>query len=371
MNDHFCLKIIECNKSGIKFRILAIVIILFNAIIIFGQDTNSVKARFSTWYQNKAGAISISFDDACFTQYEYACPILEKYNIKATFSLVGEWTHDQPSNSSEPGSFEIKKMGWQQILELYKKGHEIAAHGYIHQKYDKHLPKDELVKQMKKVKNLIESKIHSQVYTLHYPYSFTTDKIIEAAKESGFLFGRTGMDSINPPNPKNMNYLTSKSILNNETPSAGELQKWISEAKGKWLILLYHHLFTADSKEMQIIRHHNVRHNYSLLPETFEKQIEMISNSEYWVAPVATIGKYIVERNNTKIETIKDRKKIIVNTSTNLDKKIYNQPLTIEIEIPWKKVKIEGSANDGIYKVRNKKLLINVFPEEKVIILKK
>ena len=351
-------------------HIFVLFLIIFSINKADGQKDNSVNAHFTTWYENKAGAISISFDDASFTQYEYAYPILKKFNLKATFSLVGEWTEDYPSFSAEPGCFEIQKMGWKQLEELSNNGHEIAAHGYYHRKYDKHKAVPELVLEMNKIKTLIESKTHATVYTIHYPYSYASVNIPIAAKEAGFLFGRTGLDTVNGANPRQMYLLASNAILNNESPDSVKFQKWINQAKGNWLILIYHHLFLNHSKEMELIRFHKVQNCYSLLPETFEKQMEKIIASGYWIAPIASIGKYIIERNNTKIKTVESKKKIYIYTFTNLDTDIYNQALTIEIELNWKRAKIEGSLQDGIVEIQNNKLLVNILPENELILSK-
>ena len=350
--------------------IFVFVLISFGIKNADAQKQNSVNAHFTTWYENKAGAISISFDDASYTQYEYAYPILEKFKLKATFSLVGEWTEEYPSFSAEPGCFEIQKMGWKQLAELANDGNEIAAHGYFHKKYDKNKAVPELASEMRKMITLIESEIHTKVYTLHYPYSYASVNIPIAAKEAGFLFGRTGLDIVNSANPRQMYLLASNAILNNESPDSLKFQKWIDQAKGNWLILIYHHLFPKHSKEMELIRFHQVKNCYSLLPETFEKQMEMIIASRYWAAPIASIGKYITERNNTEIKTVVGKKKIYIYTFTNLDTSIYNQALTIEIELNWKKAKIEGSLQDGIVEIQNNKLLVNILPENELILSK-
>lgn len=314
--------------------------------------------------------MSISFDDASYTQYTSAYPILERHKIKGTFSVVGEWVNEQPSYSAEPGSFEIKKMGWQQLLELFDHGHELAAHGYSHEKYDKQLPVPDLVVEMKKIKSLIEARTHSKVFTLNYPYSFASGNILEAAREAGYLFGRTGFDTINPSTPPSMYLLASKAILNIEIPDSIMFQDWIDQAKGNWLILMYHHLFPEDSKEMEIIRSHEVTNYYSLPPEAFEKQIEAIMAAGYWIAPISEIGKYIAERDNTEMRTFAFKKKIYLYMVTNLDKAIYDQPLTLEVDVPWKRVKIEGSLNDGIFETQNNKLFISVLPENELILSK-
>lgn len=355
-------------KKARYFFILILIIFIDHRVD--GQNENLVNAHFTTWYENKAGAISISFDDASFTQYEYAYPILKQYNLKATFSLVGDWTEDYPSFSAEPGCFEIQKMGWKQLEEIANDGHELAAHGYYHQKYDKYKVVPELAVEMKKMITLIESETHAKVYTLHYPYSYASVNIPIAAKEAGYLFGRTGLDTVNTANPRQMYLLATHTILNNNLPDSVEFQQWLNQAKGNWLILIYHHLFPEQSKEMELIRFHQVQNCYSLLPETFEKQMEKIVASDYWIAPIASIGKYIVERNNTEIKTVVGKKKMYIFTFTNLDKNIYNQPLTIEIELSWKRVKIEGSLQDGIVEIKNNKLLVNILPENELILSK-
>lgn len=339
-------------------------------LIGYGQKSNPVSARITTWYQNKSGAVSVSFDDACYSQYTYAYPVLEKLDIKATFSVVGEWTADEPSNSAEPGSFEIKKMGWLQLLELYDHGHELAAHGYRHEKYDKLLPVSDLADQMKQIKSVVESRTEASGYTMNYPYSYASGNIPLAAQEAGYLFGRTGLDTINPPSPVNMYLLATHVILNESLPDSLAFQNWLEKSKGNWLILMYHHLFDFGSKEMEIIRMHKVEHSYSLTPGQFEKQMNALVATDCWIAPISTIGKYITERDNTEIRVIKTRKKIYINTFTNLNKNVYNQPLTIEVEILWKKTSVEGSRNDGIFKTEDNKLYIDVYPEKQIILTK-
>jgi peptidoglycan/xylan/chitin deacetylase (PgdA/CDA1 family) len=328
---------------------------------VFGQ-IKELSVEVCTWRNDKLGAISISFDDASYTQYEYAYPILEKFNFKASFSLVGEWTKDKPSYSSEPGIFKIKKMGWGEIKELNSKGHEICAHGYRHIKYSKESSKDTLIYQMKKIKDLIDSKISNKCTTLHYPYSSTSDSITTSAKQAGFLFARTGAESINSAIPDNMYLLGSKAIWSEDYPTINDFKSYINEAKGKWLILMYHHLFTNDSKEIGLLKDHKIQNTYSLLPSSFEKQMQLISNSNYWVAPIATIGKYIEERNHTKIKIRKIFDQLYIETSTDLDTSIYNERITIKIKSPWGKVKIYQECEVFKYDVKDSFIQLDILP---------
>ena len=358
--------------SKVRFFKYLFIFMLFIQYSGISQKKSDFSATFTRWYNDKPGAISVTFDDASYTQYEYAYPVLERYKIKATFSLVGEWTHDNPSYSAEPGIFEIKKMGWRQIRELSRNGHEIAAHGYVHRKYGKRTNTDILAEQMTKIKSLIESKLKKPVYTLHYPYSFTSDSIISAAKKAGFLFGRTqGTKKYNTPDSIDFYLLASRAIMNDTNPGIKEFVDWVNNTKDNWLILMYHHLFPKGSLEMNIMQNHNVINTYSLYPATFESQMSILASSDYWIAPVAKTGKYIKERKHTKIKLRKHCRTIKIKTITDLDPEIYDHPLTVKVTLPWKRVRVKGSENDGIYKVVNNQLLVNVMPGKTVKIKKK
>lgn len=337
---------------------------------VFSQRRTELKATITTWYQNKPGAVSISFDDAGYTQYSFAYPVLERHNIKGTFSIVGEWVAEQPLYTAEPDQFEIQKMGWQQLLELHDHGHELAAHGYYHVRYDKFAPVPDLAVEMRKIRTLIETRTNSRVFTLNYPYSFASGNIPEAAREAGFMFGRTGLDTINPPAPYNMYLLATHVILNSEKPDPTLFRNWCDQAKGNWLILMYHHFFPLKSKEMELIRLHDVDYSYSIPPETFEKQIQTLIGTGYWIAPVSEVGKYITERDNTEVRTIRCRDQIYIHTVTNLDKELYDRPLTLEVTTPWKKVCVEGSLNDGVFQTENNMLYIDFMPETELILTK-
>lgn len=341
-------------------KIISLFLFLFFCNLTNGQTR--FNAKITDWYSDRQGAVSISFDDACYSQYEYAVPILDKYNIKATFSIVGEWIHKYPEYSAEQGCFDVKKMGWDQVNELLTSGHEIAAHGYKHEKYNRHLSEMELVKQMRSIIDLIENNTNSAVYTMHYPYSYTSDKIIEASKKAGFLFCRTGRDSINPASPKNMNLLFSNVILNNNTPDNNEFSKWLIDAHGNWLILMYHHIFPENLKEDNILKLHNVKNTYSLYPITFEQQVKTLTSLNYWIAPISTIGMYIAERDNSDLTMRRYGHTLKITCNTNIDTSVYRIPLTLKIELPWRNILVQGSEQDGVYNVDNNQILIDIMP---------
>ncbi|MDZ4712180.1 MAG: polysaccharide deacetylase family protein [bacterium] len=321
------------------------------------------------WYNDKEGAITISLDDASMTQYEYGLPVLEKYGLNATFALVSDWTQENPSPSSEKGNFAIDKFGWKQARELLYKGNEIASHNLYHVKMDT-MSDGEVLRQMLESRIAIEKNLNTDIHTFVFPYSSTRQGIFELAKDAGYLFARTGEENINESDNINLERLSTHAIYSEDTPSLNELNDYIINSKGKWLILNYHNIFPNDSKEMNLMRYHNVKATYSVTPEMFDKQVRLIRNSNYWIAPINVVGRYIDERLNSKLEITDHGDKIFINAVNLLDTGIYNIPLTIKFITGWSVLKITNSANDGIYNPRNNEVYINLYPNKEVIVEK-
>lgn len=74
-----------------------------------------VNAEFK-WPDNKKMAISLTFDDARLTQIDKGIPLLDKYNVKATFYI-------------SPKSMLEREDGWKNAV---KNGHDIGNHTLTH-----------------------------------------------------------------------------------------------------------------------------------------------------------------------------------------------------------------------------------------------
>ncbi len=325
--------------------------------------------KITKWLDNKPGAISITFDDGDYNQFQYGFPILKKYELNADFGIVGNWTAEKPQITAEKGCFGIKRMGWEQIRILHNAGNEISSHGYFHEKIDVEKSEKQIIAELRKNKNLIQKNIEDSIYTIHYPYSFTRDKIIDCTKKSGFLFGRLG-DGNKINDVTNLLRINSKVILNDQNPTSKEFESWIKNAKNNWLVLMYHHIFPKDSKAVHLFNYYKVTNRYSLTPKQFDNQIRLLRNSGYWIATTSQVGKYITERENAQLHFDLGKTAHILEIKSKLNPKIYNQPLTIEFTTGWKIVKITNSENDGIYNPRNGKIVFPVKFNKKIIIEK-
>ena len=74
--------------------------------------------------------VVITFDDGCYNNYYYIFPLLKKYNFKAVFSVVGEYTF-LASESGETPNPNYSYMRWEDITEMRKSSlAEICSHSY-------------------------------------------------------------------------------------------------------------------------------------------------------------------------------------------------------------------------------------------------
>ena len=104
-----------------------------------GYETINTKQLLGYFYNNEPlpeKPIMITFDDGHESFYEYAYPILKKYDLKAVLSVVGSFTDTYSEN--EDHNINYSYSTWKQINEMSDSGYvEIGNHTYDLHKTDK------------------------------------------------------------------------------------------------------------------------------------------------------------------------------------------------------------------------------------------
>jgi len=329
-------------------------------IIHFEESSDDEKELFKIcqYFNNKKGAVSISFKESCYSQFENALPVLSKYSLNATFGVVNDWLTYNPSQIAREGEFGIKRMGVVQLKELINHGHTIAIQSLPNSFTGLNI--NSIIQEFKSQKLYIQQKTGSKVSTVFVP-EIANFSVSQLREKTGLLFGIGATANSN-------NQAKSYTIYNNGNPTINMLDSLLNINRGEWIILQYSHIFRANSKENRLILNQGLETIFSVDQEIFEKQIRLIRNSGYWIAPVSTIGKYIIEKQNSTVSINEYKNLVFLNVINDLNTIEYNQPLTIEYLTNHNKIKVINSASDGIYNARNGRIYFNVYPNREVTI---
>ena len=173
--------------------------------------------------ENDNQQIAITFDCAWSADdIPTIINILEKYKCKATFFAVGNWAEKYP---------DAVKM-------LYENGHTIANHSYSHPHYNS-MSKSEMLADMDKCDNVIESITGQKPVLFRSPYGEYNNSVIEVCRENGHEYIQWSVDS-----------------LDWTDITAEEIYKRITEKTKSGDILLFHN---------------GTKHTAEILPKILEK----------------------------------------------------------------------------------------------------
>ena len=131
----------------------------------------------------------LNFDDGWKSHYQYVKPILDKYNIKATFYIVCNYVDNNNNNING------KRMNWNQIIDLQKDGMDIGSHTMNHVDLEG-LSNKEIDYEIGQSKECLKS--HGiNASTFAYPFSSGTDNEYVINTIAKFYdLGRSGGDTL-------------------------------------------------------------------------------------------------------------------------------------------------------------------------------
>ncbi len=177
-------KVMNCST-----RILA-ALTLLGTIVVAQAASPLEPCRFK---DDKKAAISLTFDGASRKQYDFALPLLEKYNFKGTFYIPV----NAIPNSPDDGVKAQNSPGWEDLKNIAAKGHELgnASMNYypVNQQPEAKLP--ELINAPIAI---IKEKTGVEVETFGLPAGGGTDAIRKMILEKhlGVSLWRIGFGSV-------------------------------------------------------------------------------------------------------------------------------------------------------------------------------
>ncbi|NMB26439.1 MAG: polysaccharide deacetylase family protein [Tissierellia bacterium] len=175
-------------KNHIAYRMVIIVLIVMISIIYTSIKTNiNIVEVFSykkelPIYSVETGEkkLAISFDAAWGDEFTLEIlNILDKYDVKSTFFLVGFWIDKYPEH----------------VKEIYNRGHDVGNHSTNHP-YMTKLTEEQILKELNDTGNKIKKITGEKPNLFRPPFGDYNDRLINICKGNDYYVIQWDVDSL-------------------------------------------------------------------------------------------------------------------------------------------------------------------------------
>lgn len=257
-----------------------------------------VPVYVAQYKDDKACAISYTFDDNLKEHYTLLLPRLEEHGFKATFWINGSRVNDNDN------IVDTTRMTWAELREMADLGHEVSNHGWAHKNFGRH-SMDEIREDVLRNDSAILANIGRLPRTFCYPNNTKTPEGVAFVSQD-----RVGTR------------LFQRSIGNKAT--ASNLEAWTRQL--------------IDSNKWGVGMTHGITYGYDSFrnPQVLWNHFESVkANDSIWVATFEDVAAYIQERDSVSLTILQNNKdEIIVQPELSLDKNLFDKPLTLVIKTP-------------------------------------
>ena len=320
----------------------------------------SPKVTLTRWPQDRAAAISLTFDDGINTDLDFVAPILAKHHLPGTFFVA-----------TAMGPWEKRKEEWKQLAQA---GNELANHTVHHpcllpeitphsQDYTPQMMEAEISQAAESIMQLTHSR---RGMTFAYPcgnmsFGKPEDEVKNAAlfaryvSEHSFAARAVGGGAIDPDE---LNVLAVSDL----GPTADK----------DFVSLLQMGQPALEGRRWGVYCFHGVGGDWlSITPEALDELATYLEqHREIWTATFGDVVRYIQERKAASLHIAESAANHFdMSLSWPMDRNIYDLPLTIKIELPskWSHVSVSGDGKRleaGVtFRPESSVILIDVPPQ--------
>ncbi|TKB95234.1 polysaccharide deacetylase family protein [Pedobacter cryophilus] len=304
--------------------------ILFTVLSLnFCYGQNAIDIHIAKFKDNKAAAISYTFDDGLKEHNTLVTPWLKKLGLKGTFVINGSKINEDPNAIKD-----TTRMTWKDLKEMAASGQEISNHGWAHRNFGK-FTLAEIEEDIKKNDSAIYANIGAIPRTFAYPNNTKSTEGIKIANKN-----RVGTR------------LFQRSIGGKAT--AENLEDWVNKL--------------LKDQDWGVGMTHGITYGYDHFgnPSIFWDHLKKVKALEdkIWIGTFREVVAYVNERDSTVIKIKQNTNTHYIITATcSLDKTLFTEPLTAILEEGGiKKIKISQGKQKLIPKILPNKVLFNFDP---------
>lgn len=267
------VKIFICSRRAVVAVLLLVVCAgIFSALWLPTAVTTSAGTRQLPIYsvERPQKLCAISFDAAWGNEDTQALiDVLAKYNVKATFFVVGQWAEEYPES----------------VKALADAGHEVMNHSDTHGHYNT-LSADEIVADITACNKKVEEITGKAPTLLRCPYGEYDDHVIAAVRSLGMEPIQWDVDS-----------LDWKKI------PAAEITKRVTEKLQPGSIVLFHNAAPHTPEALPAILDFMIQEGYTIMPIS-----QLIYTEDYTIDHAGRQFPVKEEKKEAKQETQDDQK---------------------------------------------------------------
>ncbi|AOR23994.2 polysaccharide deacetylase family protein [Clostridium taeniosporum] len=174
-------------RLRIVLDLLLIIIVIFISIES-KKNVNAISVNldehpiYSVDTEEKAISLTFDINWAEKDNLKSILQILDKYNVKGTFFIMGGWVNHSSDN--------VKKL-----KEINEGGHEIGNHSYKHPDFIK-INETKLEEELKKTDEIIENNIGKKPKLFRFPSGSYNKQAVQRVKTLGYIPIQWNVDSV-------------------------------------------------------------------------------------------------------------------------------------------------------------------------------
>ena len=296
-------------------------------------EASSGPVKVCPTFGGKDGSFMLAFDDACVSHLEKAIPLLEKYRVPGTFYLI-----------TEAGQFVWKKPQWKEAAKnpYVTLGNHTSTHKGVN-------APDELYPQASAANDVIREltpdkpwpRLVSFAIPGGVPWKIDTDEALAEIISAYDLVERPKFQG--PP-------------WQYKTPE--EADAYIDS--------------TIAKKSMGHLDFHGIGGDWHVTDLVyFEHLLKKLDScrDRMWLCTAIDWHKYVTEARYARLKVSEpdaDTVKVSLSIAP-LDASLYDHPLTLEVERPWKSAKVVDSSGERTVQAVGGRLLVTMKPGDATI----